>query len=275
MRIVDLGVLEGPVLVFGGPYSNLQATEALLSEGARRGIAPARMICTGDVVAYCAAPAETVARVRGSGCVVVAGNCEKQLAANAMDCGCGFEEGTACDLLSAGWYAHADREIGADDRAWMAGLPDLAVFTHEGKRWAVLHGGVSDISRFLWSASQDADFLEEIEVVRRAVGGLDGVLAGHCGIPFQRDVAGVNWVNAGVIGMPPHDGGTATRYAVLEGGTVEFCTLAYDATAAREAMEAVGLRQGYHVALTSGIWPSEDVLPPALRRADQVLPASG
>lgn len=275
MRIVDLGVLEGPLLVFGGPYSNLQATEALLSEGARRGIAASQMICTGDVVAYCAAPAETVSRVRESGCVVVAGNCERQLAANAMDCGCGFEEGTACDLLSAGWYAHADREIGADDRAWMAGLPDLVVFTHEGKRWAVLHGGVSDISRFLWSVSQNIEFAEEIELVRRAVGDVDGILAGHSGIPFRRDVGGVDWVNAGVIGMPPHDGGTATRYVVLEGGTVEFCTLAYDEMAAREAMETVGLRQGYHAALTSGIWPSEDVLPPVLRRADQVLPASG
>ncbi len=33
------------------------------------------------------------------------------------------------------------------------------------------------------------------------------------------------------------------------------------------AMERAGLTQGYHSALRSGYWPSEDVLPPELRRA--------
>ena len=31
-------VADGPLLVFGGPYSNLQATRAMLTEAARRGI---------------------------------------------------------------------------------------------------------------------------------------------------------------------------------------------------------------------------------------------
>lgn len=31
---------------------------------------------------------------------LIAGSCEENLAAGALDCGCGFEEGTACDLLS-------------------------------------------------------------------------------------------------------------------------------------------------------------------------------
>src|SRR5207248_1596094 len=32
--------IDGPALVFGGPYSNLQATAAVLDEAARRGIPP-------------------------------------------------------------------------------------------------------------------------------------------------------------------------------------------------------------------------------------------
>ena len=40
---------NGPLLVFGGPYSNLQATRAVLDEAARRGIPAKRVICTGDV----------------------------------------------------------------------------------------------------------------------------------------------------------------------------------------------------------------------------------
>ena len=108
MQIHDLGELRGPVLAFGGPYSNLAATRALRRRAARMGLPAGNVLCTGDVVAYCAEAAETASEIRDWGVKVVAGNCEKQLAAGALDCGCGFEDGTACDLLSAGWYAHAN-----------------------------------------------------------------------------------------------------------------------------------------------------------------------
>ena len=132
MRHHDLGALNGPVLVFGGPYSNQQALQALLAEAARRQVPAASMICTGDVVAYCGAPVETIGAIRAAGCAVVAGNCEVQLAAGALDCGCGFEDGSACDLLSAGWFAFASAHVGAPDRDWMGGLPDIATFDHCG-----------------------------------------------------------------------------------------------------------------------------------------------
>ncbi|MCP4819672.1 MAG: metallophosphoesterase family protein [Shimia sp.] len=265
MKIEDLGNLHGDVLLFGGPYSNQQAMKALLAEAAVRGIAARNVICTGDVVAYCGTPAETVALVRDSGMTVVAGNCERQLAAGAMDCGCGFEDGTACDLLSAGWYAHVDREIGAADRAWMNGLPDVAVFTHHGKRVAVIHGGVTDIARFVWSVSDAVVFAEEVAALQAAIGAVDVVVAGHSGIAFVREVAGVQWINAGVIGMPAHDGTRDTAFAVLSKRGPEIRSLVYDAEAAFADMQEVGLRQGYDNALLTGRWPSEDVLPDQLR----------
>ncbi|WP_425070852.1 metallophosphoesterase family protein [Sagittula sp. S175] len=93
---------DAPVMVFGGPVSNLQAVQALRAEAAARGIPAERVVCTGDVVAYCGDPAATVAEVRDWGCHVLAGNCERQLAENAEDCGCGFDEGSTCDVLSVG-----------------------------------------------------------------------------------------------------------------------------------------------------------------------------
>lgn len=266
MRIADLGELRGPVLIFGGPYSNLQATQAILAQARGRDIAPERMICTGDVVAYCAEPAETVALIRAAGCAVLAGNCERQLAQNAMDCGCGFDAGTHCDLLSAGWYAHANRSVGADARAWMDGLPDLILFTHAGRRAAVIHGGLSDVSRFVWPVSDVMVFEEEISHIQEVAGHIDLVFAGHSGLMFQRQIGAVDWINAGAIGMPPHDGRVETGFAVLDHG-VTFHRLAYDHRGAAAAMRAAGLVQGYDRALLSGYWPSEDVLPPVLRRA--------
>src|SRR5712691_8624703 len=114
---------DGPAIVFGGPYGNLEATHALLDEAARLGVAPGRIICTGDVVAYGADAAATVDLVRAAGIHVAMGNCEESLASRAADCGCGYAPGSACDQLSAAWFAHADRELGADARAWMAQLP--------------------------------------------------------------------------------------------------------------------------------------------------------
>ena len=61
---LDLGAFDDTVLVFGGPYGNLEATGALLAEGARLNIPPRRMICTGDVAAYCADPVATAGLLR-------------------------------------------------------------------------------------------------------------------------------------------------------------------------------------------------------------------
>lgn len=266
MRYRDLGTLEGPVLLFGGPYSNVQALIALRKEAEARHIPAARMICTGDVVAYCGAPARTVTQIRQLGCPVLAGNCEIQLGQGALDCGCGFEEGSACDLLSIGWFSHASAALPAADKAWMAGLPDVLTFAHHGSRYAVIHGGVTDVARFIWPVTDDAAFTEEWAAVERLVGPVDHVIAGHSGIPFLKDLPQGRWINAGVIGMPPHDGRQTTCFAQLERGEVTFHALSYDVAGAQEDMRAAGLTPAYREALGSGYWPSEDVLPPELRR---------
>ena len=76
-----------PLLVFGGPYSNLEATRAMLAEAKRLGVPPERTVCTGDLVAYCASPVETIEHVRNSKIRVVMGNCDEQLANSAGDWG--------------------------------------------------------------------------------------------------------------------------------------------------------------------------------------------
>ncbi|CUH77134.1 metallophosphoesterase family protein [Tropicibacter naphthalenivorans] len=254
----------GPLLVFGGPYSNLQATQAMRAQATALGIPPERCICTGDVVAYGAHPSETVQEIRDWGCHVIAGNVERQLAENALDCGCGFESGTTCDLLSAGWYAHANAQTTPEDRAWMATLPDLlCIDTQWGPIW-ITHGGTSEVNRFLWPTTPTKTLSAEIAHLPTKPA---YVFAGHSGIPFQTQVGQTLWINAGVIGMPPHDGKPQTRYTLLhETGQTEIRTLIYDHQTAAAAMTQANLTQGYHTALTTGHWPSEDILPGALRR---------
>lgn len=262
---------RGAVLLFGGCTSNLQATSALLDEARRLGIPPDQTICTGDVVAYGADAAATVDIVRRAGVHVVMGNCEESLGARAQGCGCGFTEGSACDRLSAAWYFHADSQLDDGARAWMRSLPRRIDLLIGGRHLAVVHGSVDRINEFVFGSTPDDE-------IRQLVRGAkcDGVIGGHCGIPFTRMVDGLLWHNPGAIGMPANDGTPRVWFSVLEPmpGAIEIrhLPLDYDHAAAAVAMRAAHLPEGYANALRSGLWPSLDVLPPEeLARTGQAL----
>ena len=204
--------------------------------------------------------------MRRTGCPAIAGNCEEQLGAGAVDCGCGFDAGTTCSLLSVGWFGYASAHVGDAQRAWMRALPQRIVFRHLGRRYAVIHGGADAVNSFLWPDVPDAVLQAQIELLEGQVGPVDTVLCGHSGLSFIRSLGDRLWINAGVIGLPENDGRSDTRYALLA-PEPRICRLSYDAASARAAMAAVGLTQGYEVALTDGIWPSQDILPASLRRA--------
>jgi predicted phosphodiesterase len=253
------------LLVFGGPYSNLRALTALRATAAALGIDAANTICTGDVVAYCAEPEETVAAMRDWGCHVIAGNCEEQLAANAGDCGCGFGEETACNVAAKDWYAFARQRVSADSRAWMAGLPRHLSFHFGSRRARVVHGGVRQINRFVFSSERSV-VAEELSAADT-----DLVIAGHAGLPFVAEAEGRVWFNPGVIGMPANDGTPDGWYGLLtrddSGVRLSTHRLAYDHAAAAMVTAAGGHANGYARALTTGLWPSLDVLPPTERAA--------
>ncbi len=258
---------ESPVLVFGGPYSNLQATEAVLAEAARRRIPANRVICTGDLAAYCAQPMETIDLVRRSGMHVVMGNCDAQLAEGADDCGCGFPGGTACDRLSASWYAFARKKIRPDQQAWLATFPDRIDLLVSGLRLAVVHGSVSQMNAFVFAGSEVTEKREEL-----ALSGADGVIGGHCGLPFSALVDGKPWLNAGVVGMPANDGTQRVWFMVItprgEGAIdIAHVPLSYDVETAANAMRQAGLPAEYRLGMTRGLWPSLDILPETERMA--------
>jgi pyruvate-formate lyase-activating enzyme/predicted phosphodiesterase len=257
---------DGAVLVFGGPYSNLEATLAVLAEARRRAIPRERILCTGDIVAYGADAVATTAAVREAGIWALMGNCEESLAAGAEDCGCGYAEGSACDRLASEWYAHAHRTLDAESRRWMGGLPRRLALEIGGRRLAAIHGGVRQINRFVFASTPEP-------VKRREIAGLaeDGVIAGHSGIPFTELIGAKLWHNAGAIGMPANDGTPRIWFSLLvptdEGLSIEHVALDYDHRSAARKMRAAGLPAGYADALETGRWPSLDVLPPAERHA--------
>jgi hypothetical protein len=191
------------------------------------------------------------------------GNCEESLAMEQMDCGCGFDEGSTCSTLSITWYDYANRQIDRDSRKWMGELPRSISFQIGDYRFVVVHGSVTSINQFVFPSTP-------IELKRQQIAQADAevVIGGHSGIPFGQMIDDKIWLNAGVIGLPANDGSADGWYMLLEpvknGFVASWHRLLYEAGLSKTGTLAAGMSE-YAQALTSGLWPSMDILPASER----------
>ncbi len=256
---LHLGNITTRLLIFGGPYSNLAATQALLQKAESLNIEKNHIICTGDIIAYCAEAEQTCQLIAHSGIHVIMGNCEESLALEKQDCGCGFEPGMACSTLSEQWYRYANTQVSDDSRKWMRTLPRSIRFDMQGKSFRVIHGGVAKINQFIFASSDQTIKLAELKLSQT-----DIVIGGHCGIPFGECMDSLAWLNAGVIGLPANEGTTSTWFMMITPEDtciqVSWHRLEYEYSRTYESMLAEGLLE-YAQTINSGIWPSMDILP--------------
>jgi predicted phosphodiesterase len=265
----NLGNLgESRLLVFGGCYSNLAATRAMQDVAIQLKIKPQYIICTGDLVAYCGEPAQVVDLIRDWGIHVLMGNCEESLGFEQLDCGCGFDQESVCSTLSIAWYQYASQRMTLEHRDWMKLLPRLIEFQFQSFRFSVVHGSVASINQFIYPSTAPITKMTQIQQA-----GTDVVIGGHSGFPFGEtfvDQFAENkaWLNSGVIGMPANDGTADGWYMLIEpenaGYQVSWHRLEYDANTSQKTTKAAGMVE-YADALTTGLWPSMDVLPSAER----------
>ncbi len=267
-----LGTIEDTLLICGGAYGNLEALEALFVAAGQHGIPANRIIHTGDAVAYCADPRATSEQLRALGIHCIKGNVEEQLGSDAEDCACGFEDGSACDVLARSWYASARQQITPELAQWMETMPVHLTFSMSGKRVRVVHGSPGRVNRFIWESLPAADFAGEIGQACA-----DVVIAGHTGIPFTRVLPdGRVWHNSGGLGMVANDGTPRVWYATVAPGRTgpvfTHYSLDYDHAGAARKMRAAGLPEGYASGLETGLWPSLDILPePERYRTGQAI----
>lgn len=233
MSVRDFGHFDAPLVLFGGAQSNLRALEALA-----RIVGDGVAISTGGLIGAGAETDETVAKARALGWHWVAG---------------------AGDKEGIGALKRADRE-------WLAGLPDMGTFVQNGRRYAVLNSTATSLSRGIWPITSEADIAQEIARVEAQIGTLDGLVAGHSGVAFHRQIGSHQWISPGAIGVPPNDGRPETRYAALIDGDVVIHRLSYDYEAAAAAIDTAGGKGNFAAVLRTGLWASEDTLPFEMRR---------
>jgi len=256
----NLKFLHQPVLIFGGPYSNLQATLAIKTIAEDRNIAPENVICTGDIIAYCGSPEETVNLVRQWGCHLVMGNCEESVGFEKEDCGCGFEENSVCATLAIDWYSYTVNHVSQNNKIWMQSLPRHIEFCLGSLKFSVIHGGIEDISEFIFDSSapeRKSTILREMDS--------DCIIGGHSGIPFGQMLENGYWLNPGVIGLPANEGLPHSWYMILEIEDDQLIAswhkLEFDNKTAVDAMVKAGLAEEYQLTLINGLWPSMSILP--------------
>lgn len=260
---MDLGRLDGPLLVFGGVYGNLPALQELKRIAQAMGLPPTQIICTGDVVAYCAEPEACVQTIRDWGIHTLAGNVELQIARGEADCGCDFDAGSRCDVFSRHWYPFVQSQLGAASVAWMRTLPHHIRFQYGAHTIQVVHGSYHGVSDYVFASTPWA-----VKMRNFADAQADVILAGHCGLPFHDVRDGHYWLNAGVIGMPANDGTPRVWYMLLDtlpdGRLVyEHHAFLYDHAEAARRMRECRLPEAYALTLSTGIWDNCDILPDA------------
>lgn len=259
--ITDIGQLQGPVLVFGGVYSNFQALEELAAIAESLDIPAGNIICTGDVVGYCADPEACCQFMKEWGVHTIAGNVEIQMREGMLDCGCSFAEGSRCDMFSKAWYPYAQLHTSVDSIAWMEGLPAFLRFEYAGKRVAVLHGSRFETAEYIFASTPWAVKQRNFEALQA-----DVILSGHSGLPFSEEQEGSFWLNAGVIGMPANDGTTRVWYMVLDdtqGFAYRHASFEYDFDEAYVRMREKQLPIAYARTLETGLWDNNEILPAA------------
>lgn len=252
--------VEGPLLIFGGPYSNIHALRSMRAIADAKSYLPSQVICTGDIVAYCAYPQECLSYMAEWGIHCIAGNVELNIKADIDDCGCNFEDGTRCDLFSKEWFPYAKSKINSEGLEYINKLPEFLKFEFAGRKVGVLHGSTENTSEFIFKSTDAGRKLVAFKAMDA-----DVIIGGHCGIPFVDHIEDKLWLNAGVIGMPANDGDVRTWYAELleKDGDIHFAfgRLRYDYEAAVNEMGVKGLVPSYAKTLETGIWDNCDVLP--------------
>lgn len=262
MQAQTIGPLSGTLLLFGGVYSNLDSLRQLRSIAEAHNLPPEQVICTGDIVGYCAEPEACVQHIKDWGIHSIAGNVEVQLRSGEEDCGCDFKDGSRCDVFSRHWYPYAQKQMSADSLEWMNDLPLHLHFEYQGSKMVVVHGSYSEVSGYMFASTDWKTKLQELRLANA-----DVAIAGHCGLPFSQGHKKQAWLNPGVIGMPANDGTPRVWYALLhpEGDKswrIEHKSFTYNHERSAQLMAEHQLPAEYALTLSTGLWDNCEILPP-------------
>lgn len=237
--------------LFGGVYSNDRALAAVLADARARGADAT--FCLGDLGGFGPHPDRAIERLREAGVASLRGNMDDTVGHDRDDCACGY--GDPRDLhFSQVSFDYTVRSTSAENKRWLAGLPEQRSIGLDGRRLLLCHGSPRRVNEFLWESTCGDTFLEHLGVAHDA----DVIACSHSGLPWHRALpSGRHVINVGAIGRPANDGRPGAVYAELESnGRIEvgFRRVAYDPEAMASEMRAERLPGEFVETILTGWW---------------------
>ena len=235
-------------------HANLPALEAVLRDAtSRRADATYHL---GDLVGYAPWPNETVALLRDVHIPGIAGNYDSTVGTDYKHCGCKYEDPRQ-EEQSHRSFEWTKAHTSVDVKAYLAALPfriDLKPLGgHTGGPTVVLVHGTPTLNTLYWTEDRTDSFCLKMAQHAGATAG-DVIAFGHTHKPWQREVEGIRFVNAGSVGRPK-DGDWRAGYVVLDIGAhtrVEFVRVEYDIDEAMRAIRASDLPADFADYLRTG-----------------------
>ncbi len=254
MNKISIQLRSNKLIIIGGIYSNIEAFNKFLSIAQKPIYKNIPIINTGDIFAYFSEPNKAIDLVRKNKIISIMGNCEESIAFDAEDCGCGFKKNSACDLLTSQWFPYSKNNISIKNKQWLKQLPYQIVLNYKSKKYLVCHGSPRKINEFILP-STSKNIIQNLSI------NYDGVIAGHCGIPFTRYLKNSFWHNSGAIGLPPNDGTKKGWFSIIDlsNRKIEHKSFTYNHLTTFKKMMKIKLNVHYAKTLKTGYWPSTDI----------------
>ena len=236
-------------------HANIPALEAVLGDIDRRQISAIYHL--GDLTGYAPWPNEVVALLRERHIPGIAGNYDSTIASDYKHCGCRADTPYEEELSHVS-YEWTRQHVTGETKAYLAALPfriDIRPLGGHlnGPTIVLLHGNQTLNTVYVTEDRSD-EFLQKMATGVSASSG-DVVCFGHTHKPWQREVNGVRFVNAGSVGRPK-DGDPRACYVLLSlrdsGVVADFVRVEYDVERVAREIVAHGLPPEFATVVTTG-----------------------
>jgi hypothetical protein len=253
----------------GGAYGNVPALTACIAHAGANQCDTLAFL--GDSTGFCGHSDQTLQRIRRHFAVRVAGNLEKQAAADSSECGCNYSSAED-ERLGCAAHQYAIRSLSLENRLCFATWPELVLFEMDGGSILLCHGSPDKTNEFLYESELDegplVEWLDKFEA--------SGVVCTHSGLPWIRHLWDGRFAkNCGVVGKPDNDGDLAVHYGVIEKTANNPCfeitieRVEYDSLTWAEQLKREGVADVFIEPLRTGWWTCGlESLPPTERKLE-------
>ena len=228
--------------VLGDIHGNREALEAVLAALDARGVE--RLLCVGDVVGYNADPDDCISLIYGRRCVTIAGN-HDLIAIRKLDF-------SRCSNKAAYALRRTRRLLKPASAAWLAALPANRVVEDA---IVLVHGGVRDVQQYMTTPTHIRDNAAYLRADfpdarlcffghshEQKVYEVDGEVTEVTGERIVLNPGKTYFINPGSVDASRKSRHKLAEFAILDGDTIEFQRVRYDAGIAECKAAAFGYR---------------------------------